>query len=171
MLQKALMDLISGACRVSLPPVIELWFGRLRLPTAADFNAQGLFLWYLANFSRLFYVHPFRAEHFTNTSSTYISFTRTHTRTRTSSTSHIFYTRIFYQPPFNAKLFPPHTSLSHAAFWHTTLSYTTLSVTHTHNSFTTTHTHTQLYHTHTHTSFAHNFDTLVCHTTLSHTTF
>lgn len=45
-LQKALMDLISGACRVSLPPVIELWFGRLRLPTAADFNAQGLFLWY-----------------------------------------------------------------------------------------------------------------------------
>ena len=115
-LQKALMDLISGACRVSLPPVIELWFGRLRLPTAADFNAQGLFLWYLANFSRLFYVHPFRAEHFTNTSSTYISFTRTHTRTRTSSTSHIFYTRIFYQPPFNAKLFPPHTSLSHAAF-------------------------------------------------------
>ena len=50
-LQKALMDLISGVCRVSLPPVIELWFGRLRLPTAADFNAQGLFLWYLANFS------------------------------------------------------------------------------------------------------------------------
>ena len=45
--RKTLMDLISGVCRVSLPPVIELWFGRLRLPTAADFNAQGLFLWNL----------------------------------------------------------------------------------------------------------------------------
>ena len=49
-LQKALMDLISGACRVSLPAVVELWFGRLRLPTARDFNGQGIFLWYLAQF-------------------------------------------------------------------------------------------------------------------------
>lgn len=45
-LQKTLMDLISGACRVSLPAVVELWFGRLRLPTARDFNGQGIFLWY-----------------------------------------------------------------------------------------------------------------------------
>eukprot|EP00438_Fugacium_kawagutii_P023690 Skav218410 [mRNA] locus=scaffold1349:170797:174749:+ [translate_table: standard] len=43
-LRKTLMNLVAGTYRVSLPPVIELWFGRLKLPSPADFTAGALFI-------------------------------------------------------------------------------------------------------------------------------
>eukprot|EP00438_Fugacium_kawagutii_P029311 Skav208010 [mRNA] locus=scaffold1203:336371:338146:+ [translate_table: standard] len=45
-LQTALKGLLSGRTVVSLPPVIELWLGRVRCPTASDFRAEALYLWY-----------------------------------------------------------------------------------------------------------------------------
>eukprot|EP00438_Fugacium_kawagutii_P005700 Skav227830 [mRNA] locus=scaffold948:378224:380137:+ [translate_table: standard] len=45
-LRKTLMNLVAGTSRVSLSPVIELWFGRLKLPSQADFTAGALYIWY-----------------------------------------------------------------------------------------------------------------------------
>ena len=45
-LQKALRNVLSGACLVSLPPAIELLLGRLKCPTPADFHCQKLHIWY-----------------------------------------------------------------------------------------------------------------------------
>jgi len=45
-LQKALKNLLAGTSTVCLPPAIELWVGRLKCPTAADFQRSPLFLWY-----------------------------------------------------------------------------------------------------------------------------
>ena len=45
-LQKMLMHMMSGAARVSLPIVTELWFGRIKLPRTEDFTQQPLYLWY-----------------------------------------------------------------------------------------------------------------------------
>ena len=45
-LQMALENVMSGASRVSLLPAIELWFGRLKCPAAADFDAEKLYIWY-----------------------------------------------------------------------------------------------------------------------------
>eukprot|EP00438_Fugacium_kawagutii_P031123 Skav201747 [mRNA] locus=scaffold1973:9099:10799:- [translate_table: standard] len=45
-LQIALKRLLAGSSRVSLPPVIELWNGRLRCPPASDFQSEALYLWY-----------------------------------------------------------------------------------------------------------------------------
>ena len=45
-LQKILQNLISGACRVSLPAGEESFWGRMTCPTAADFRNQALYIWY-----------------------------------------------------------------------------------------------------------------------------
>ena len=45
-LQQALQNLLAGRSHVCLPPAVELCFGRLKCPSAADFNAKPLFLWY-----------------------------------------------------------------------------------------------------------------------------
>ncbi len=45
-LQEMLMQMMSGAARVSLPIVTELWFGRIKLPRTEDFTQQPLYLWY-----------------------------------------------------------------------------------------------------------------------------
>ena len=45
-LQDALVNLQSGQCKVSLPPVIELSVGRLKCPSTADFKNQQLFIWF-----------------------------------------------------------------------------------------------------------------------------
>eukprot|EP00438_Fugacium_kawagutii_P029733 Skav215787 [mRNA] locus=scaffold3885:11859:13658:+ [translate_table: standard] len=45
-LQQALTNLCSGTSRVSLPPVVEVWFGRMPLPTVADFKKHELYIWY-----------------------------------------------------------------------------------------------------------------------------
>ena len=45
-LQKALHQLMEGKSRVTLPPMIDISFGRVRCPTAADFKAKPLYIWY-----------------------------------------------------------------------------------------------------------------------------
>eukprot|EP00438_Fugacium_kawagutii_P025752 Skav221048 [mRNA] locus=scaffold1448:307985:309760:+ [translate_table: standard] len=45
-LQKALQNLLDGASQVSLPPAIECYVGRVRLPKTADFRAKSLHIWY-----------------------------------------------------------------------------------------------------------------------------
>eukprot|EP00438_Fugacium_kawagutii_P024121 Skav222757 [mRNA] locus=scaffold600:111323:113131:+ [translate_table: standard] len=45
-LQTALKGLLAGSTHVSLPPAMEIWVGRLRCPTASDFRAEALHLWY-----------------------------------------------------------------------------------------------------------------------------
>lgn len=41
-----LQNLLSGACKVSLPAGQEALFGRMKCPTAADFRNQALYIWY-----------------------------------------------------------------------------------------------------------------------------
>lgn len=45
-LQDALKNMLSGAKPVSLPPAIEIFWGRVKCPTAADFNKSEVYLWY-----------------------------------------------------------------------------------------------------------------------------
>eukprot|EP00438_Fugacium_kawagutii_P006767 Skav201392 [mRNA] locus=scaffold296:174361:176130:+ [translate_table: standard] len=45
-LQTALKGLLAGRTHVSLPTVVEIWVGRVRCPTASDFHAEALYLWY-----------------------------------------------------------------------------------------------------------------------------
>ena len=45
-LQQALQNLLAGRSHVHLPPTLEMFFGRLKCPSAADFTAKPLFLWY-----------------------------------------------------------------------------------------------------------------------------
>eukprot|EP00438_Fugacium_kawagutii_P018431 Skav226163 [mRNA] locus=scaffold2279:81591:83868:+ [translate_table: standard] len=45
-LRKTLRNLVAGTSRVSLSAVVELWFGRLKLPSRADFTAGTLYIWY-----------------------------------------------------------------------------------------------------------------------------
>ena len=45
-LQKTLHQLMEGKSRVTLPPMIEISFGRVRCPTAADLKAKALYIWY-----------------------------------------------------------------------------------------------------------------------------
>eukprot|EP00438_Fugacium_kawagutii_P032357 Skav234860 [mRNA] locus=scaffold840:125302:126576:- [translate_table: standard] len=45
-LQEALTNLCAGTTHVSLPPVVEIWFGRMRLPSVADFQKHKLYIWY-----------------------------------------------------------------------------------------------------------------------------
>ena len=45
-LQQALQNLLAGRSHVHLPPTVEIGFGRLKCPSAADFKAKPLFLWY-----------------------------------------------------------------------------------------------------------------------------
>ncbi len=40
---------MEGRSRVTLPPMIEISFGRVRCPTAADFKAKALYIWHLAS--------------------------------------------------------------------------------------------------------------------------
>ena len=44
-LQKALRNLMQGTSIVSLPPVVELFVGRVKCPEAKDFQ-EPLYLWY-----------------------------------------------------------------------------------------------------------------------------
>lgn len=41
-----LQNLLSGACKVSLPAGQEALFGRMKCPNAADFRNQALYIWY-----------------------------------------------------------------------------------------------------------------------------
>eukprot|EP00438_Fugacium_kawagutii_P033843 Skav231495 [mRNA] locus=scaffold354:95433:97148:- [translate_table: standard] len=45
-LQTVLKGLLAGSTQISLPPVIELYLGRVRCPMASDFQAEELYLWY-----------------------------------------------------------------------------------------------------------------------------
>lgn len=45
-LQGALRNIMSGQSRVSLPVTVELFYGRLKTPQAADFTSGRLFVWY-----------------------------------------------------------------------------------------------------------------------------
>eukprot|EP00438_Fugacium_kawagutii_P009749 Skav220217 [mRNA] locus=scaffold1600:140995:142710:- [translate_table: standard] len=45
-LQTSLKGLLAGRTVVSLPPAVELYVGRVRCPTASDFQAETLYLWY-----------------------------------------------------------------------------------------------------------------------------
>jgi len=45
-LQNAMKNLLSGACRVNLPPAIEILLGRLKCPTPKVFRDQDLYFWY-----------------------------------------------------------------------------------------------------------------------------
>ena len=44
--QEAMQNILLGVTRVSLPISAELAFGRLHCPSAADFNADSLYVWY-----------------------------------------------------------------------------------------------------------------------------
>ena len=44
-LQETLKNMLSGAYPVSLPPAIEIFWGRVKCPTAADFKSE-VYLWY-----------------------------------------------------------------------------------------------------------------------------
>ena len=45
-LQKALENLVSGTSRVILRPTEEMYFGRMKCPTAEDFKSQAIYIWY-----------------------------------------------------------------------------------------------------------------------------